>query len=748
MSSPRRVIISLLGALGLVFFPACLPVPQPPGDEQPGSDITATVEVEPNNSMTAAAVVTLDAQGRARLQGTILGLELGVDSDYFDLGPMSAGDQIQAYLNTSGSDLQGMLGVFDADSKLFVLSQEEIPRGATAPRSPDIEWGRPLSIDEIVRHESSNYYLVVSRKPGVGNVKGPYEVLVRVRRGLSVPAPRSQIVLLDYRPATVTVPGQGVLVFDAFDPGAINSRYAGQADTVKRQITRTVRQNYARYAVQVYDSDEDITELAAPYSTVYFGGACSAALGMELGETDFYNHDADDSAIVFTDSFTLDLFTSPPHATGLGSAMGNVASHEIAHLLGLSHVVDSGGTDLMSALEIPDRFLTDLRFRDNASLAWTLFPVPNIWLSQDAGVMLTETVGRAASAVASDITVGTGPMSVTASDYDADGDLDLTIGCPLASELWLVKNENGAFPNPFSFRLAPTGVVAADFNGDGAADLAATDRNSGDAGVYVFLTGDDGVLTDPAVYALQDGPWAMAAADLNGDGRPDLVVSHFPSETVSALLNLGDGGFGVDAGAVPVPFANALAGGDLDGDGREDVAVASLGSSTSAAGVYILPSNGDGSFGEARHLLGDALTTSVAVADLNGDQRPDIVVTDSYANLIYVVLNDGLGRFEDAQAVGYPVGGAPVAIAAGDLDGDTYVDLAVANSSTNDVSVLLGRGDGTFESEWPFSVGAEPSAVTIVDLNSDGHPDLAVANLGGDTVSLLLGRGDGTFGAL
>lgn len=747
MSPSGRAIITLLGSVSLASFSACLPVPQLPEEEQPGNDIAATVEAEPNNSTMAATPVTFDSQGRARLQGTILGLEIGVDSDYFSLGPMSPGDRIQAYLNTSGSGLRGMLGIFDADSKLFVLSRDETPRGAAAPRTPDAEWGRPLSVDEVVRHPSDCYYLIVSRKPGVGNVKGPYEVLIRVERGLTVPQPQRQIVLLDYRAATVIVPGEGSLSFDAFDPAVIDPRYAGQADAVKRQITRTVRQNFARYHVQVFDSDDDIEDLAPPYSTVYFGGESLNALGIECGETDFYNHDPADNAIVFTGSFTLDLFTHPPDVTGLGTAIGNVASHEIGHLLGLSHVIGSTGTDLMSALEIPDRFMTDLRFRDNASLSWALLPVPNIWLSQDAGVLLQETVGRAGSAVSFDVVVGTSPMNVAASDHDGDGDRDLTVGCPLVSELWLAKNRGGAFPDPLSLSsLAATAVVAADFNGDGAADLAVTDRKSGDASVYVFLTGNDGALTDPVAYPLQDGPWRMTSADINADGRPDLVVSHFPAETISALLNLGDGVFGTDRGTVPLSFPNALAAGDLDGDGRDDVAVASLGSSTSDTGLYILPGNGDGTFGEAWNLLSGTLATAVVVVDLNGDQRPDLVVNDSYANIIIVAINEGGGFFDEARAVSYPVGDEPAAIAAGDLNSDGYMDLVVANGGSDDVSVLLGRGDGTLEPEWPYGVGSEPSALAIADFNGDGNADLAVANAGGNSVSILLGQGDGRFG--
>lgn len=135
-----------------------------------------------------------------------------------------------------------------------------------------------------------------------------------------------------------------------------------------------------------------------------------------------------------------------------------------------------------------------------------------------------------------------------------------------------------------------------------------------------------------------------------------------------------------------------------------------------------------------------------AVGDFNRDGIPDLAVVNANSNNLSVLLGKGDGTFKP-QAL-YAVGAAPAAVAVGDFNGDGFLDLAVANSSTNsnNVSVLLGNGDGTFQSQVVYWVGNSPWAVAVGDFNGDGIPDLVVANndqVG--SVSVLLGNGDGTF---
>jgi hypothetical protein len=142
---------------------------------------------------------------------------------------------------------------------------------------------------------------------------------------------------------------------------------------------------------------------------------------------------------------------------------------------------------------------------------------------------------------------------------------------------------------------------------------------------------------------------------------------------------------------------------------------------------------------------------SVALGDFNGDGRPDLAVANSGSNTVSVLLGNGDGTFQAARNFG--VGNTPDSVAVGDFNRDGRPDLAVANFYGNDVSVLLGNGDGTFQAASNFSVGGLPASVAVGDFNGDGRPDLAAAiayqntTTNGDSVDVLLGNGDGTFQA-
>ncbi len=141
---------------------------------------------------------------------------------------------------------------------------------------------------------------------------------------------------------------------------------------------------------------------------------------------------------------------------------------------------------------------------------------------------------------------------------------------------------------------------------------------------------------------------------------------------------------------------------------------------------------------------------SVAIGDLNGDNKPDLAVANSGTSTVSVLLGNGNGTF--GTKVDYGTGSNPQSVAVGDLNGDSKPDLAVAYCSINQVSVLLGNGNGTFGTKVDYAAGICPSSVAIGDLNRDSKPDLAIADYGSGsgsatTMSVLLGNGDGTFGA-
>ena len=235
---------------------------------------------------------------------------------------------------------------------------------------------------------------------------------------------------------------------------------------------------------------------------------------------------------------------------------------------------------------------------------------------------------------------------------------------------------------------------------------------------------------------------AAAVADFNGDGIPDLAVTGYTnygtSGSVTILLGNGDGTFTTKstpaAGIDPISITVA----DFNGDGIPDLAVVNNNDGSGNGSVTILLGNGDGTFTQAANspITVGNYPSSVVVGDFNGDGIPDLAVTNgnnSYnppLGSVMILLGNGNGTFTQAASSPITVGYDPVSVAVGDFNGDGILDLAVANEQSSTVTILLGKGNGTFAqaTNSPIST-SEPNSVAVADFNEDGVPDLAVANL-------------------
>jgi hypothetical protein len=240
-----------------------------------------------------------------------------------------------------------------------------------------------------------------------------------------------------------------------------------------------------------------------------------------------------------------------------------------------------------------------------------------------------------------------------------------------------------------------------------------------------------------------NAPTSVRLADFNGDKKPDIVVINAGgSDTVSVLLNLGNGSF-----SAPITTATgglggiALTSGDFNHDGRADLAVVN----NLTNNVSILLGNGDGTFRLTGYFGVHEGPVSVTEADFNRDGNMDLAVVNSLTGDVTILLGKRDGTFRPGQNVF--VGSAPTGIKAGDFNGDGIPDLAVANGTLGQqlVYILLGNGDGTFRAGGTLPVGNDPYALVAHDFDHDGKTDLAVANLASSSVSVLLGNGDGTF---
>ena len=161
------------------------------------------------------------------------------------------------------------------------------------------------------------------------------------------------------------------------------------------------------------------------------------------------------------------------------------------------------------------------------------------------------------------------------------------------------------------------------------------------------------------------------------------------------------------------------------------------------ATLAILLGKGDGTFNTPTLRPTGASPSAITAADFNSDTLLDLAVANSGSNNVQIFIGDGAGAFTSVGTTA--AGTGPAALAVGDLNGDAFADLTVANEALNDVSVLLGGGNGTFTAVSPLTAGVRPFGVAVQDLDADGDVDIVAANAGDNSLSVLRGNGDGTF---
>jgi FG-GAP-like repeat len=326
------------------------------------------------------------------------------------------------------------------------------------------------------------------------------------------------------------------------------------------------------------------------------------------------------------------------------------------------------------------------------------------------------------------------PVSLAIGDFSGDGRPDLAAASRFSVSVLLAASR-GRFRRARVYPVHGTAqsVAAGDLNGDGRPDLAVAnfDRDA----VSVFLARPNGTFRAAVNYHTDDGPYTVAISDLNLDGRPDLAVANWNAVTVSALLGRGDGSFLPQIRHTEPNIGNILyiAAADLNGDGRPDVAAADESDS-----VWVMLGHGDGTFGPAARYHANDTPAGVVIADLNEDGELDLAVANVNSSDVSILLGRGDGTFAPTRnyRLEAPYSGTSSAAIA-DLNGDGRPDIAAANDLTNDVSVALGRGDGSFLPAAHYRTHGSPEAVAVADLNGDTLPDLAIANSDSRDVSVL-----------
>jgi hypothetical protein len=334
----------------------------------------------------------------------------------------------------------------------------------------------------------------------------------------------------------------------------------------------------------------------------------------------------------------------------------------------------------------------------------------------------------------------TGSGRLVAGDFNKDGNLDVVIAAGTQGNVVsiLLGTGTGSFQTPLT---APVGnvsyyVATSDFNGDGKLDLTVV--NGSDNNVQVLIGNGDGTFGFD--YKTGNGPRAVVIGDFNSDCKDDLITANSFDNNLSLFLGRGDGSFqkavNFNAGNT-YPFHLAAA--DLNGDNKLDLVVVNRYNSTGNISIFL--GNGDGTFQAPTNLSAEYDTVFVLIKDLNGDNKLDLVVTNGGGTDLNVFLGNGNGTFQPPLNI--PVDLYLTTVSAGDFNGDTKVDLVATCGSL--LYVLIGHGDGTFQAPVAYNI-PEHAALTLVgDFNNDSKSDLVVAGGDSNQVSLLIGNGDGTF---
>lgn len=312
--------------------------------------------------------------------------------------------------------------------------------------------------------------------------------------------------------------------------------------------------------------------------------------------------------------------------------------------------------------------------------------------------------------------------------------------------LALVAMPDTAFAAPWSALHFSTGtsfnhtLAVADLNGDGKLDVV--NPNSQASAVTVLLGYGNGRLAPFQSYPTFSLPQDVVIADLTGDGIPDLATADYTGAGVTVLRGLGGGTFAprvsypVGAGLI------ALAAVDLNDDDRLDLAI----TRESGSKVAVLPALPAGGFGAAIEVGTGPSPHQIGAADFDHDGSPDLAIASFGAATASVHL--GNGSTTPGMAMPFACGAAPIGLSIADLNGDGDADILVTNVNAATLSVLLGNGDGTFAPAVAYPTAPRPRGMDAGDIDGDGHADVVIATGYPDGDSLLTvyrGVGDGSL---
>lgn len=346
--------------------------------------------------------------------------------------------------------------------------------------------------------------------------------------------------------------------------------------------------------------------------------------------------------------------------------------------------------------------------------------------------------------MATNFPAGSNPGALVAGDFNNDGKLDLAVA-HYGGVNMLFGAGGGTFSAPTNYTAnSSSGVLAiGDFNNDGKLDFVASDSYGGS---LLLNSGTGSFIRSNFVWNSSYYSYGAAVSDFNGDGKPDLsLATQSGPYFIVTAFGKGDGSLSNETyyNYIGVSASTDIAAGDINGDGKSDLVVSlKYYQSGVSNSVCILTNRGDGIFGVLRYYTGGIGDShpSIRLDDFNDDGKLDMAVLNANAKTVTTRLNIGQGNFGTPSD--YALGFSPTSIASGDFNGDGKIDLIIRGGST--ARVMLGSGDGSFALMPPMVVPADlgfyHGTIAVGDFNGDGLPDLVFTSYNNNSVAILFNQ--------
>ena len=343
------------------------------------------------------------------------------------------------------------------------------------------------------------------------------------------------------------------------------------------------------------------------------------------------------------------------------------------------------------------------------------------------------------------------PLAVVVGDFNNDIHLDIAVTDYDTHNIKIfLGHGNGTFASQTNCSTGvsrPVSIASGDLNNDHYLDIVIT--NNGTSSIGMFFGYGDGSFGNQITYSTgyDSLPSYVVVNDFNHDHHLDILVANYGTDSIGLFLGCGDGSFTsqITYSSTPQSRPYSLATNDINNDGHLDIVVANSGTNN----IDIFLGNGNTSFiSQTTYSISPgSRPQSIIIGDFNGDSQLDIAVSNYDTDNISILIGYGNGSFATPTMHSTGIDSRPFAITICDFDNNNQSDIAVANYDTNKVFVLIGYTMVQAENPTAYSTGVDSNPIQIDsgDLNNDTQPDLVVANFGTDNVGVFLGNRDGSF---